>query len=419
MSITQPPSYFAYFSRLAFLPILSAMLKQKYLLLMIVMQIALTLAVLSNGLFIIEKRLDLLQRPSGIDEANTFVLTSSGFTADFNPTNSIQTDLAQLRQMPNIVNAVSTYSFPYSGGSEWDELQTTAGENQNQVPAASYNLDEQAIEALGLHLIAGDNFNPTDVLWQSENSKTIPSVAIITSSVASNLFNTHEWSKVLGKTIYINKLHPVVIKGVVQQLQAPWDPLGKINNSIIYPRIVTRNSSRYFIRTLPGQLKSSMDQVVQHLASNNQQRMIRKVQTIASLKKQVYAPDIAAVSILSVVICALTIIAALGIAGTANLNVLKNYKQIGIRRALGANKMDIFVHCLTENFIQTTAAVIIGCILALGLNIFLVEHYGLPKLPMFYLLVSVFFMYALGVLSTLKSTLKAMNISPAEATKSA
>lgn len=417
--MTQSHLHSSHFSRIALVPILSAMFKQKYALLMIVMQIALTLAVLSNGLFIIDQRLDLLQRPSGIDEDNTFVLTSSGFTADFNPANSIQTDLSQLRQMPNIVNAVSTYSFPYSGGSEWDELQIIAGENQNQVPAASYNLDEHGIDALALNLIAGENFNPAEVLWQSESNKTLPSVAIITSSVASNLFNTHEWSKVLGKTIYINKIHPVVIKGIVKQLQAPWDPLGKINNSIIYPRTVTRNSSRYVIRTMPGQLESSIDKVVQHLASSNQQRMIRKVQTLGSLKKQIYAPDIAAISILSVVTLALTIIAALGIAGTANLNVLKNYKQIGIRRALGANKLDILLHCLTENFIQTTAGVIIGCCLALGLNIFLVDQYALPKLPMFYLLIAVFFMYALGVLATLKPTLKAMNISPAEATKSA
>lgn len=405
-------------SRIALGHILTTMNRQKYALLMIVIQIGLTLAVLSNGIFIISQRLDLIQRPSGIDEINTFVLTSSGFTSDFNPIDSIQTDLAQLRQMPNIVNAVSTYSFPYGGGSEWDELQVMAGDNQNMIPAARYNLDDQGIQALGLTLIAGENFNPNDIRWQNESENTFPSVVIITSSVAHNLFNTHEWSKVIGQTIFVNKIYPVIIKGIVKQLQAPWDPLGNINNSVIYPRVVTRNSSRYFIRARPGQLESSIDQVVEYLASSNQQRMIRKVQTLKSIKKQVYAPEIAAISILTVVTFSLVFIASLGIAGTANLNVRKRYKQIGIRRALGANKIDILQQSLVENVLQTTFGVVLGCGLSLGLNIFLVNQYALTKLPLFYLFVATTLIYLISILAALKPTLKAMNISPSEATKS-
>lgn len=416
--MTKPMQQASRFTRIALGHIFKAMYKQKYALLMIIMQIALTLAVLSNGLFIIHQRLELLQRPSGIDEINTFVLTSSGFTSDFNPADSIQTDLAELRQMPNIVNAVSTYSFPYSGGSEWDELQLVAGDNQIMLPAASYNLDDQGIQALGIKLIAGENFTPNEVMWRSESDQTIPSVVIITASVASNLFNTQDWSKVVGKTIFVKKIHPVIIKGIVEQLQAPWDPLGKINNSIIYPKVVTRNSSRYFIRTHPGQLESSIEQVVLYLANSNQHRMIRKVQSVQSIKKQVYAPDIAAISILTVVILALTIITSLGIAGTAKLTVRKRYKQIGIRRALGANKMDILRQGLVENIIQTTCAVILGCALSLGLNMFLVNQYALAKLPLFFLIITTGLIYLISVLATLHPTLQAMNISPSEATKS-
>ena len=149
------------FSRIAFRPIISTLLRQKYAMAMLVLQIALTLAVISNGLFIVSQRLDILQRPSGIDESHIFVLTSSGFTKNFNPQTSIQSDLAALRQMPNIINAVATYSFPFSGSSDWDELQTVAGSDQNTVPAASYKLDEHGIDALGISLIAGENFSPS------------------------------------------------------------------------------------------------------------------------------------------------------------------------------------------------------------------------------------------------------------------
>ena len=406
------------FTRIAFRPMIVALLRQKYAMTMLLLQIALTLAVLSNGLFIVCQRLEILQRPSGIDEPHIFVLTSSGFTKNFNPQNSIQTDLAELRQMPNIINAVATYSFPFSGSSEWDELQTDAGSDQNMVPAASYRLDEHGINAFGLSLIAGSNFNPSEVLWQTQSNKTFPSVVIITSSVAADLFNTSDWTSVIGKTIFINTTHSAVIKGIVKQLQAPWDPVGQIENSIIYPRVITRNSTRYLIRTRPTMLQTTIAATEQHLAMSNQQRIIRKVESIETIRKQVYGPDIAAITILLVVMIALTIIAAMGIAGITSFNVLKRHKQIGIRRALGANKIDILNQFLAENIIQTSCGVFIGCLLALGLNIFLVAQYALPKLPFSYILIAVFCLYVLGILATLKPALKAMNISAAQSTRS-
>lgn len=405
-------------SRIAYLPILKSLLRQKYAMAMLVLQIALTLAVISNGFFIVSQRIEILQRPTGIDETNTFVLTSSGFTESFNSQNSIQTDLAELRQMPNIINAVATYSFPFSGSSDWDELQTEAGNDQFKVPAASYKLDEHGLDALGVKLIAGENFSSSEVLWQSENNKTFPNVVIITKSVAMDLFNTSNLPTVIGKTIYINGLHSAVIKGVVLQLQAPWDAVGKIENSVIYPRVVTRNSARYFIRSKPQMLQQTITEVEQHLSLSNQQRMIRKIQSIQSIKKQEYGPDIAAISILLVVITALCIIAAMGIAGMASFNVLKRYKQIGIRRALGATKADILSHFIAENIMQTCCGVLLGSLLALALNIFLVSHYGLPKLPLIFIVYGIIALFILGILAILKPALKASNISPATATKS-
>jgi putative ABC transport system permease protein len=397
---------------------ISTMLRQKYAMTMLVLQIALTLAVISNGLFIASQRLEILQRTSGIDENNTFVLTSSGFTENFNPHTSIQTDLAELRQMPNVINAVATYSFPFSGSSEWDEIQIQVGNDQNMVSAASYKLDENGIDALGLSLIAGENFSPNEVLWQTENNKTFSSVVIITRSVANRLFNTENWSSVIGKTIFINAEHSAMIKGIVHQLQAPWEPVGQIENSIIYPRVVTRNSARYLIRTKPTTLESTMTEVERYLGMSNQERMIRKVQSIQTLRKQEYGPDIAAITILLVVIATLTIVAAMGIAGITSFNVLQRHKQIGIRRALGANKIDILSQFFAENIMQTSAGVFIGCIFALGLNMFLVAQYALPKLPITYIVFAALCLYLLGILATLKPALSAMNVSPAEATRS-
>lgn len=416
--IPSPSSATKLLSRVAIRPMLNTWLRQKYSVAVMILQIAITLAVISNGLFVVVERLTLLQQPSGLDENNTFVLTSSGFTESFNPKTSIQTDLAELRAMPNIVNAVTSDAFPYSGSSTWVELQTVAGDNQNLVPAATYKLDEHGIQALGLTLLAGENFSAAEVIWQKESELTLPQSIIVTQRLAESLFNTQDWTTVVGKTVYLKGQFPAVIKGIVKQLQTPWDYEGITQNSVIYPRVMLNNSARYLIRTQPNSLDSSMADIEQFLGMSNKQRMLRKVSKFTDIKKQILGPDIAAVTILLVVICVLSGIVLLGIAGMASFNVVKRRRQIGVRRALGATKTDIVGYFLLENVIQTTFAILIGCALALILNILLVEYYALSRLPISYMLLAGCCLYVLGLVATLKPALKAMNISPAEATRS-
>ncbi|MGS2720041.1 ABC transporter permease [Paraglaciecola aestuariivivens] len=406
-------------ARLAVLPILKTWGQTKYNLLMLLLQIALTFAVLSNGLFIVVERLTLIQQQSGVDEDNLFVLTSSGFSPSFNASETIQTDLANLRKMPQVVNAVSSYAFPYSGASDWDDLQLNLDESQNKVPAASYKLDEHGIQALGLTLVAGQNFSANEVLMQTEENKSLPDQVLLTEQAAFELFGSRDWTQIVGKQLYINKIQRAQIKGIVHQLQAPWDPFGKIENSIIYPRIVTRNSSRYVIRIHAGQLNNAMQEIEAYLALNNQQRMIRKVTPLIDLKKQTYAAEFTAVNVLFVVMSGLILVTALGIAGSASLQVNRRIKEIGIRRALGATKTDIMCHFITENLVQTFCGLLLGSALALGLNLVLVTHYQLSPLPFVYLLYAGFLVFAVGLIGAYWPARKAAKISPASATKTA
>ena len=55
-------------------PILSAMRRNKVGAILIGVQMAITLAILCNALFIIEQRVALSTRPTGTDESNIFVI---------------------------------------------------------------------------------------------------------------------------------------------------------------------------------------------------------------------------------------------------------------------------------------------------------------------------------------------------------
>ena len=83
-------------------PIISALMRSKVALILIGLQIALTLAIVCNALFIISQRIETMNRPSGMNEADTFRITSNGFGANFNTKNAFTEDLALIRNLPGI-----------------------------------------------------------------------------------------------------------------------------------------------------------------------------------------------------------------------------------------------------------------------------------------------------------------------------
>src|SRR5438552_14637839 len=97
-------------------PILSAIMRNKTAPLLIAAQIAITLAVLSNALFIIQQRLSLSRRPTGADEANVFFISNQwvGVGADLDA--RAHGDLTVLRGVPGVVDAFVSNAYPLANG---------------------------------------------------------------------------------------------------------------------------------------------------------------------------------------------------------------------------------------------------------------------------------------------------------------
>jgi putative ABC transport system permease protein len=118
------------------------------------------------------------------------------------------------------------------------------------------------------------------------------------------------------------------------------------------------------------------------------------------------------------VIVALLGVTALGIVGLASFWVAQRRKQIGVRRALGATRGDILHYFQTENFLIVTLGIVLGMVLAFGLNLLLMQHYELPRLPFWYLPVGAVALWALGQLAVLAPALRAAAVPPVVATRS-
>ena len=93
-------------------PILSALMRSKVSMILIGLQVALTLAIVCNALFIISGRLDRMHRPSGMNETDTFVFNSTGFGQGYDVRSVQQADLQLLRSLPGVADATSVISVP-------------------------------------------------------------------------------------------------------------------------------------------------------------------------------------------------------------------------------------------------------------------------------------------------------------------
>jgi len=398
-------------------PILSALMRSKVAMILIGLQVALTLAIVCNALFIINERLAHMARPSGMNEADTFWFGSNGFGQDYNAKVVQQSDLAILRHLPGVADAAPTNSVPMSDGGWGTGLSLAPRQKKSTADTTIYLVDDHAISTFGTHLVAGRNFKPEEIETHDFGDRLLPKVAILSKALAEKMFPDQD---PIGKQVYFDQDPPTTtIIGVVDRLQEPWISSEDIENAAFVPVFMPYgNSTRYLVRAEPGRRDEVMKQIEQKMGEANTSRIIGKVKSIAQVRSEAYAEDRAMAIILSVVIFCLLTITTLGIVGMASFWVAQRTKQIGTRRALGATKFDILRYFQTENFIITTMGLIGGGILTYAFSIYLMKTYEAPRLPWYYVPVGFVCLWILGQLAVLGPALRASRVPPAVATRS-
>jgi len=398
-------------------PILSALMRSKVSMILIGLQVALTLAIVCNALFIIGQRFDLMNRPSGMNEADTFMFGSSGFGQGYDGRAVLKSDLALLRQIPGVADATNTNSVPMSGGGWGSGISLQPKQKNSSADSTFYMVDDHALSTFGVNLVAGRNFTPAEVEDHDQGQRVKPPVIIVSKALADKLFPNGD---ALGKQVYLDEDDPrSTIIGIVEKTQEPWTDSKDVENATFIPYYMPYgNYTRYLVRAEPGRRDEVMKSVEQKMTEANPSRIIGKLRSMEQVRREAYANDRAMAIILGAVIFALLAITALGIVGMASFWVAQRTRQIGTRRALGATKFDILRYFQTENFIITTLGLIAGGILAYGLSLWLMQQYQSPRLPWYYVPIGFVCLWLLGQLAVLGPAMRASRVPPAVATRS-
>ena len=383
-------------------PIVAALGRHKVATLLIVLQVALTLAVASNALFIVATRIIHLSRPTGTDEAHLFVIQNqwkSGQNAIQIDAN-IRADLVALRQVSGVRDAFSSEAFPLEGGGAIP-LGLKLKPDQKTRPKISqvYFADHHAIDTLGVSLVAGRNFHPEEITAIGPYDKMSPPSIIITSSLADKLF---PGGSALGSTVYLPG-GPSTIIGILASLQGPYagSSVRSIDeDSLLVPaRYLDPEGVVYLVRTDSTAMKSVIAATLKALQEHGDARLIdpkEGVVTLLQARERGYATD-RSVALLMSIVCGLLLLAtAGGIVGLSSFWVSQRRQQIGIRRSLGATTGDILLYFHTENFLIVGGGIVLGALFTALTNVGLMNIYELPRMPLYVPLLGALLLWLLG-----------------------
>ena len=391
-------------------PILRAAIHHRARTILIVVQVALTLAIVTNCLSLIRNLKSFMIHESGFDDDNMLSVVSEPFAAAFKEdayqNASIDDDVRRLGAMAGVRAASTTGFLPWAGGGSSGEVKIVGGPD-TKFRTQQYGADPHLFDTLGVHVIRGRTFTPQE--YESSASSNTAFSTVITKALADRIFPGEE---ALGKRLEDpDHTEVYTIVGIIDKFYNPFS-WSIDEQACFFPG----RSNSYLVRVEPGKAEQLVPVIERALLRANDGRNVR-VRTIREVRSDYNYGFQLAVTPLNLVMILLVVVTALGIVGITSFSVAERRRQIGTRRALGATREAILRHFLVENWLVTTAGALLGLGLAVALNVGLVTLVEGAKIQWPVLATGVALLWTVGLLATLGPALRASQVAPAIATR--
>jgi putative ABC transport system permease protein len=361
-------------------PILRSLFHHKTRFWLIVLEIALTLAIVANCLnMIFDERAEML-RPTGMDEENLLVAISEPFAPEFEDEDfvraSYQDDLRMMRALPGVRSASGIHAIPLSGGGSATGRRAT-GTDIDTLTAPYFVVGTDVLQTLGVELAEGRDFiesdwpDPAEEDEAADEEEAEPDLTnvILTREMADVLFPD---GGALGGTIEDKGGSSIdTVVGIVDVMHGSWPTSSVAERVMLYPgEPWNMRRARYMIRTEPGMVEELYTTLETKLVALNEGRLV-KVQT-----------------------------------------------EIGTRRALGATRLAILRYFLLENWIITGMGLTLGIALTVGLNLALAHWSDVRTINAPIVGGGMVLIWCVGLLAALVPAMRGTTVPPVIATRS-
>ncbi|MEK8046309.1 ABC transporter permease [Ideonella margarita] len=399
------------------LPILATLKRHKTAAGLIVLQVALTCAIVCNALFLIHQRTERMALPTGMPDNELVELEVSGFSGSLAPEVASRADLQALRSLPGVTAATIINQRPFGDNFWVSGVRLKPEAEARDAGAANYVASEGWLETLGLHLVAGRDFTAEERMdiAETERADSRPITAVILNQhLATKLFPD---KPAVGEAVYIFGQQPMRVVGVVQTLLSP-APGGQMDhdlNAFMLPVRPNYTGGAYLLRTAPDQRADVLKRAEAALLKVDPKRVVTHKRFFTEQRTDYYRQDLNMAWLMAGVCLALLLVTAVGIVGLASFWVQQRTRMIGTRRALGATRGQILRYFQTENLLLTGIGIVLGMSGAYGGSLALMRLYELPPLPCFYLPIGAVVLFGLGQLAVLAPARRAAALPPVAA----
>ena len=278
------------------------------------------------------------------------------------------------------------------------------------------------IEIRGNKILEGRFFTPDEV-------KSLSKVVVLGKTVRDKMFKN---INPIGEVIRINQ-KPFRIIGVIE-LEGVQDAFMDLNDVVFIPFSVAQKQMLGidYLNAIIMQAASS-DTI--NLAIKDAENILRQRHHIKDPSDDdftIISPEFLASSFglianiltifLSLIAGISLIVGGIGVANVMLVSVAERMREIGIRRAVGAQKKDIFLQFLIESIVLTLIGGFIG--ISIGFLFSLLGGWGISKLlhiewtftfPISAILIAFIISFLVGLIFGLYPAKKAANLSPIEA----
>lgn len=402
-------------------PIFRAVTRHRARFVLIVAEVALTLALVANCVnLILDARAELARR-SGFDEENLVFAVAEPFEEAFRDNayrnRVMDADAAALRAMPGVKAVSQTNLAPWGRSASATGVQVE-GKNEMEPAGTQFYLgDHHLIDALGAELVEGRAFTREEYETPNEEGSTTPFNIIVSRSLADALFPE---GGALGKKLQFpgGESSIMTIVGIIDRFYKPFRGEDFQTRVMLAPARTGNYEygTTFLVRTEPGQADAVRADLESTLLRVEKGRNVR-LDTIPELRQRAQARNRMLVATLNGVMALLLLVTALGIVGLTSFSVAERRRQIGTRRALGATKADVLRYFLLENWLVTTCGAVLGIGLAIGLNIGLVNLVEGSRVGWPVLAGGVALLWVVGLAAALGPALRAAQVPPAIATR--
>jgi putative ABC transport system permease protein len=401
-------------------PIFRALMHNKSRFWLIALEVALTLAIVTNCINVMLDMRSEFLKPSGMDEDNLLVVFTEPFAAEFKEEEFVDAlrdeDLLRLRSFPGVAEASGFHQIPLSGSGSASSRRP-AGSELDTTVAPLFIVTDRALQTLDVDLIEGRDFTAADFDFDMEAYEQGDAVrnVILNQALAQKLFPDES---AVGKVIQNDSSDRAeTVIGVVGTLLNSWPSSRYGEDAMLLPgKPGNEYRMRYIVRTEPGASGSAYAELEGLMRDTEPGRVIT-IRTMEEVKRRQFVMNLALIKILTVVIFLLVAVTSIGIIGLTSFSVTERTRQIGTRRALGATRVDIVRHFLVENWMITGFGLALGLVLTIGLNIALTNAADAPKMDWYLLVGGPVLLWATGIVAALLPAIRASKVAPEIATR--